>query len=171
MSEDGQLPALPPPQEMAAKDYAPSIRVVGPDGRKWDVAVSAAANRNHWQIVISKLSRLLERSVDRFTKDEGEIPDVLTISRLTQVAETLQSMSTSAYGTGKALGDGHGEMERFATGVIRAAAEGMVRGNGRLSELEHKMRMLASKKAKPAPDTVDGDIIDSPPDGPAQATG
>lgn len=122
---EGQPPAIV--TEIKRADFAPSLTVVGEKKERFEVAVNAVANRADAQITVSKLKRLLDKTVQVYLEEGAMAPDPLTLSRLTSAAESIVNMSMSAYESKDVKDGGHG-MASYAEGLLKAAAEGLSAG-------------------------------------------
>ncbi len=146
MAEPAQLPA---PATIKREEFAPSMTVIGPKNESFEVAINAVANRADAQITVSKLKRLLDKTVEKFLEPDATAPDPLTLSRLTSAAESIVNMSMSAY-EAKDPKDGGAGMASYAERLIKAAAEGL--GNAAQTSYDRRqeeMKNLGKKKADP----------------------
>jgi hypothetical protein len=140
-----------PVREVKLQDFAPSVTVHGPRNSRFEVAINAAANRAHWQIILSKIDWLLEKKLALMKKkaeaNEEDLPDALTLNRIVTTAAALQGMSILAYGDGTPPSDPPGsDFERFAVSAVKAATEGAVKGMGSFKDKEARIRELGRKK-------------------------
>jgi len=151
-------PAIAPP-EIKLRDFLGTITVVGPDNRKFEVAVNAAANRARAQMTVSKIHTLLDKRLDEIIA-AGVVPDILTLKRITETAATLQEMSMTAYeAKNPPPGTGSSDFERFAIGAVKAATEGAVKGMGTFRDREAKIKQLGRKR-----DTIEVESETVPPE-------
>lgn len=147
MPDAVQPATLPAPTEIPLANYAPSIVIAGKRGERFEVAVNAVANRADAQIIVSKLKRLLEKTVQAYLEPDAPAPDPLTLSRLMTSAEAVVNMSISAY-ENKTPKDGGGGMAEYAKGLIEAAAKGLSAGvHTAADKRAEKMAALGRAKA------------------------
>ncbi len=121
---ESQLPAVV--SEIGHKEFAPSVTVVTGNNRKIEVSVNAVANRADAQILVAKLKKILDRTVEECLKtDEALSPT--NLGRLLSAAESVVNMSMMAY-EAKNPKDGGAGMAHYAEKLLEAAARGVSSG-------------------------------------------
>lgn len=157
-------PEHKPGSEVAALSYAPSLTVKDTAGNRWEVAINAAANRAQGQIVVSKVRRLYEKALAGYLEDGAEAPDALTLQRLANTALAIEQMGIICYEAKKEMKPGEtSEFERLATGLVKAAAEGVGRGAASGAYREQLKRIRNLGRHHPDPKPVEAEIVEMPP--------
>ena len=130
---DQNLPAVPP-QEVGMEKFAPSLTVVGPDKKKFEVPVNAAANRAFAQMTVARVRGLLWKKLDEIEKS-GAIPDVISINRLASAASAVEDMAAASFGMRKPSSEAKlDEFGRLGISLVEAAAAGAAAGASARSE-------------------------------------
>lgn len=163
IDDDGQTPPDEKPStgvvpEVKAKpvsqaEFAPTLTVVAPDGKDFEVSANARAHRARTQLMASRLMNMVESKIaelEELSKEMGGGIPMKTLKELTQLAKEVQSIGTNAY-ENKKIGPMKGnEFEQFAFGLVKAATSGAAKAG-----FDAKMqRIKALGKSKTAPKRV-----------------
>jgi len=165
-------PQLPAPAKTDLATFAPSLTVIGPDERKFEVAVNAAANRAQAQITASRVRALLDKKLSAL-EESPTPPDTKELAKVISMAVEVEEMALIAYESRRKLNDkDSSEFERLAMGLVGAAAHGAAAGaateQGDRIKRIRELGKAKTKKAKAAP-TIEAQIVEEPPASPEPA--
>ena len=130
--------------EVKHAEFAPSLTVVTGNNRKYDVSVNAVANRADMQILVAKLKKILDKTVEEYIKTDETLSPT-DLGRLMGAAKSVADMSLLAY-EAKDPKEGGAGMASYAEKLLEAAARGVSSGAQTSAERRRKMMADLGKK-------------------------
>ncbi len=119
--------------------FSPHLIVRAPDGKRFQVAVDAAANRARLQVVLSRMGTIIDKALQ---DAETVQPEGIDLQRLTTAVSTFVDMSVAVYSP-KAItraANKQSEMATLAVSMARGFAEGAT--NSAVKSYDERMKTI-----------------------------
>lgn len=151
-------PDVQPPaviREVEHRDFVETF-TVREEGKRYEVAANAIANRAKMQVTVAKMRDLCARAIKPFFDNPELAPSPKDLKAIVDAVAIVEDMAIMSYSDSKKGGNLANSLERLAYAVTRGAVEGAAQKTGdnhapraRLNRLIRIGKSAKEKKEEP----------------------